>query len=92
MALICYVRDLHESRRSWLDYSLNLLADDRKLGVEQAVTTHSRWTKHCAERRAVLWLESTEGMPRMYIGEEDDRRRLVDSVITDGSFQLSSTV
>lgn len=93
LSTICRLRNLHVPCASWLDYSPALLADDRKLGVEQAVTAHNRWAKRCAEQRLAMWRGSTvDGMPLLVAGEEDERRRLVDSAITDGSFQLSPAI
>lgn len=93
MAIICYVRNLHVPYASWLDYTLALLADDRKLGVERAVTAADRFAERCSAQRVARWRGSTvDRMPLLVAREEHERRRLVDSAITDGSFQLSPTV
>jgi hypothetical protein len=92
LSTICRLRNLHVLCASWLAYSLALLAHDRKLGVEQAIIAHNRWAKRCAEQRLAMWRGSTvDGMPLLVAGE-DERRRLVDSAITDGSFQLSPAI
>lgn len=43
-----------------------------------------------SEKRIAVWRERTGGhMPLLVPGLEDERRRLVDSAVTDGVFQLS---
>lgn len=100
MATICRLRNLQVPYASWLDYTLALLANDRKLShdnivnvnFELAVTTAAKAAKRISNQRMTEWQLSTHNPRSMLVEEERERRNFVDSAITDGSFQLSPTV
>lgn len=99
MATICRLRNLQVPYASWLDYTLALLANDRKLShdnkvnvnVELAVTTAAKAARSISDQRLTEWRLSTHNLRSMPV-EEQERRYIVNSAITDGSFQLSPTI
>lgn len=92
MATICRLRNIRVPYPTWLEYTLALLHDDRTQLVERVVTTAAREARLISNQRVAEWRSSTIDRVRILVGEENERRCLVDTAITNGSFRLSPGV